>query len=783
MILKILFTAFSFAFWVTALAQTCSYTPVLSSNGATCLQEDTLKLSGGNSASSITWYRGLDSVGIATLAPFTVAGRKTGNGSGSTAELLYEPWAICGDKYGNIYIADNINRRVQKWEPGATSGITVAGGVGYGAVNNRMVSSPFGVAVDTLGNVYVSDRDLNRVQKWAPGATQGITVAGSITGSSGTTANLLTSPMGIFVTKSGSLYITDLFNYRVQLWLPNASSGITVAGGNGYGSADNQISFPTSVYVDDNENVFVVDNQNHRVQKWAPGAQAGITVAGGNGIGSASNQLNYPWGITADADGIMYISDRGNHRIQKWLPGAVSGITVAGGDGAGNNANQLASPSSVWLDSSKNIFISDVENNRIQKWTPGTTEGITVAGSKIGAARVYTGPNAIAFDKYENMYVTDGITQSVIKFQGGAINGVIVAGGNGQGKASNQFSFPGDLFVDNNDVIYVSDGSNNRVQKWLPGADTGITVAGGNGPGNAANQLSGPRGVYVDIQGNVFVADYTNHRVQKWAPGAAAGVTVAGGNGFGNQPKHVTYPIGLVVSKTGDLYVTDAGNQRVQKWVPGATEGITIAGGGSGNASGSAANQLNRPSGLFLDDSLNLLIADYHNHRIQQWVEGADTGITIAGSSTYYGSLHDQLLGPYSIYKDKQGNLVICDMFNIRVQKWPRVVDTTFRVGGPGIYSAVVTGKNPVCNVSSNTVTVSTGYKYEFKGNGNWSSPANWSMGNLPPNPLPPCSKIIITPLSGTTCFLDLPVTISNGANLTVAPGSNFIINGNLIIQ
>src|SRR5438132_1083687 len=128
--------------------------------------------------------------------------------------------------------------------------------------------------------------------------------------------------------------------------------GITVAGGNGQGSAANQLTHPAGVFVDASGNIFIADQYNNRIQKWAPRATDGITVAGGNVAGNAANQLNYPTGVFVDANGNIFVADaphpivlgNENNRIQKWAPGATQGSTVAGGNGYGSAANQLASP-------------------------------------------------------------------------------------------------------------------------------------------------------------------------------------------------------------------------------------------------------------------------------------------------------------------------------------------------------------------------------------------------------------------------------------------------------
>jgi hypothetical protein len=256
--------------------------------------------------------------------------------------------------------------------------------------------------------------------------------------------------------------------YGNEISFKTLSTGTTVAGGNGSGSAANQLFYPEGVFVDASGNIYVADANNFRIQKWAPGATSGTTVAGGNGGGSAANQFFWPRGVFLDASGNIYVADH-NHRIQKWAPGATSGTTVAGGNGQGSAANQLLYPRGVFVDATGNIYVADEQNHRIQKWAPGATSGTTVAG------------------------------------------------GNGQGSAANQLGYPRRLFLDATGNIYVADQGNDRIQKWAPGATTGTTVAGGNGQGSAAYQFNSPYGVFVDASGNIYVADQFNHRIQKWA--------------------------------------------------------------------------------------------------------------------------------------------------------------------------------------------------------------------------------------------------------------------------
>ena len=320
---------------------------------------------------------------------------------------------------------------------------------------------------DTDGDIINDDTDnCPSVANGIP--TEGTTVAGSLTASGGPEAELLDSPAKISLDAKGNIYIADQQNHRIQKWAPGASVGVTVAGGNGKGSAANQLDNPNGIALDKSGNIYIVDQGNNRVQKWVPGSTDGVTVAGGNGKGSASNQLNEPQGITLDTSGNLYVVDRYNHRVQKWAPGATQGVTVAGGNGEGIETNQLFYPFGVALDISGNLYITNY--GRIQKWVPGATEG------------------------------------------------TIVAGGNSYGSEANQLYQPEGIALDASGNMFVADTRNNRIQKWAPGATVGVTVAGGNYEGSESNQLYQPEGIVIDPLGNIYVADTRNNRIQKWSP-------------------------------------------------------------------------------------------------------------------------------------------------------------------------------------------------------------------------------------------------------------------------
>ena len=233
----------------------------------------------------------------------TVAG---GNGSGINANQLNYPEGVFVDNSGYIYVADSYNNRIQKFPPASTSdsnGITVAGGNGAGIDSNQL-NAPSYVFVDQAGNIYVADALNYRVQKFPAGSTQttnGVTIAGG--NGAGAGANQL-GPESIYLDSAGNVYIADEVNGRVLKFPPMSTSatyGTTVAGGNGIGNSLNQMNEPRGMYVDRNGNIYVADQTDNRVQKWGPLAALTAYVSSQDepcsGLSDGSITINAAGGI------------------------------------------------------------------------------------------------------------------------------------------------------------------------------------------------------------------------------------------------------------------------------------------------------------------------------------------------------------------------------------------------------------------------------------------------------------------------------------------------------
>lgn len=241
---------------------------------------------------------------------------------------------------------------------------------------------------------------------------------------------------------------------------------------------------------------------------------AGITVAGGNGVGSAANQLNEPFSVYMDAPGNIFIADSKNSRVQKFELGSTKesdGETVVGAD-------HLSLVRGVFVDAAGNVFASDKENTRVQKFSFGSAVGIQLSRENPNVNRLFTS----FVDAAGNTFVSEVSNHCVKKFLPGSATGIVVAGGKGKGAKADQLSSPNGIFVDVAGNLFIADTDNHRVQKFALNSATGLTVAGGNGNGDRDNQLSSPTGIFVDAAGNVFVADKLNHRIQKFPPIAIA---------------------------------------------------------------------------------------------------------------------------------------------------------------------------------------------------------------------------------------------------------------------
>jgi alpha-tubulin suppressor-like RCC1 family protein/streptogramin lyase len=284
----------------------------------------------------------------------------------STARLNI-PASITIDSSQNLYVTDYGNNSIRKITPAGVVS-TIAGGRGSGFTNgtgpDARFNGPFGITVDSSGNLYVADKGNMLIRKVTPtGVTSTLLGAGNFNW-----------PHGITIDSSGNLYVADTHYHAIRkiTFTGATATAISIIAGvegqqgnsDGIGSAA-RFRYPHAITIDSTGNLYVADTDNNAIRKVTP---TGVTstIAGG---------FNQPYGITIDSSGNLYVADSLNYAIKKITPaGVVSTIAGLAGqrgstDGTGSGA-RFSTPTGITIDSSGNLYVADQGNQVIRKITP-----------------------------------------------------------------------------------------------------------------------------------------------------------------------------------------------------------------------------------------------------------------------------------------------------------------------------------------------------------------------------------------------------------------------------
>ena len=665
-----------------------------------------LVLAGVNGAAAAAGHPGGSGASTAAGIISTVAGGV--GGPAKATQVSLSPYGVFSGT-GGLYLADygsvaRVDPQTDQLTPVAGTGVPGPVGDKGAATKASLITST--VAQDKSGNLLIADQGNERVRVaaartgtfYGQAMTAGdiYTVAGDgLEGYGGdggpATAAELSTPSGVAVDGAGNLVIADSGNSRVRV--------VAARTGTFYGQA-------------------MTAGDIYSVAGTGPGGG----YAGDGGPATAA-ELNFPNGIAVDAAGNLVIADEFNNRVrvvaartgtfygQAMTAGDI--YTVAGdgtqgysGDGGAATAAELNRSQAVALDGAGNLVIADSGNNRVrvvaartgtfygQAMTAGDiytvagdgTQGYSGDGGPATAARLH-GPKGAAVDGAGNLVIADEVNDRVR----------VVAARTG--------TFYGQAMTAGDIYTVASNGT-------TPGFGAGYS---GDGRPAITGQLTFPHGVAVDGAGNLVITDYGNNAVRVVAAGTGtfygkamtAGhiYKVAGGGAAGHLGDHgpatkarLHGPWGVAVDSAGNLVIADALHNRVrvvavrtgtfyrQKMTAGDI--YTVAGDGqygfSGDGGPATAAALSTPSGVAVDGSGNLVIADSANNRVR--VLAARTGTfyrqamtagdiyTVAGNGTkgYSGdggpAAAAALNLPNGVAVDGMGNLVIADTTNNRVR-------------------------------------------------------------------------------------------------------------------
>ena len=632
---------------------------------------------------------------------------------------------IAVDKQGNYYIADPDNIMVFKVTPDGILTVVAGNGIlGYsgdgGPATSASMLRPLDVAVDSVGNLYITDAGLV-IRKVTP---DGIISTFAGTGEDGSYGDggpaisaAFSYAYGLRADSSGTVYVADQTNNRIRKITPDgiistvAGNGIQGFSGDGGPATRATLNLPDDVVLDAAGNLYITDDGNSRVRMVTP---QGIisTVAGGGtlnpagGVPALSAKIR-PGGITADPSGVLYVGDYLANRIVKVSNGIATTIAGNGknefsGDGGPALQAGLNRPTAMGLDTAGNLYIADSNNHRVRKVDlNGNID--TIAGN--GQFR-YSGeggpatsatlfhPSSIAVDKSGNLYICEVEQSRIRKVDSKGITttfagtGRLRYSGDGGPAVNADLWLPSGVATDSAGAVYIADQTNSRVRKVTP--DGIISTAAGNGdygfsgdggPATGA-ALFGPQNVLVDSAGNLYISDTGNDRVRKVTPDGIIS-TIAGngreafsGDGGPATAAALNQPAGLRLDAQGNLYIADSGNNRIRKVTP---QGVisTLAGNGraafSGDSGQGTLAALNNPLDMITDAAGNIYIADFDNFRVRRVTpDGVISTIAGAANQVFSGdggpAASANLGGPSSLAFDAAGDLLVADLLNNRIR-------------------------------------------------------------------------------------------------------------------
>ncbi len=658
------------------------------------------------------------------------------NGALATAQPLDGPSSLAPDGTGGFYVAisgqNNVYRVTVDGKITRVAGNNTPGFSGDGGpATSAQLFHPTGLALDSTGNLYISDSDNNRIRKVSPGGIISTIAGNGDRGYGGddaiATEAQLCRPVGLALNSVNNLYIADSCNNRIRKLTDGTITTVAGTGGVGFSEDDENnttgendavnatLNQPMAVAIDSAGVIYIADTANQRIREIKTNGDIS-TIAGNGEIGfngdggSALNaKFGYPIGIALDSSGNIYIADAYNYRIRKMTVGgsistvAGTGISGFGGDGGKATSAQISFATGISVDSSGNILIADYVNRRVrQVKTDGNistvagmgAQGFGGDGGLATSAQFYL-PTAVAVDKAGNLFIADSANSRIRKVTTAGIISTVAGDGNngfsGDGSAatSAKLSNPVGVAVDASGNLFIADSVNQRIRK-VTTAGVISTVAGngtqgysGDGSAATAAQLNSPWGVAVDGAGNLFISDTSNHRVRKMTTDgvistfAGAGIAGYSGDGGPAATAQLQFPAGLAADGAGNIYIADSGNNCVRKVTPAGVIS-TVAGIGSAAFSGdggpATSAELNVPTGVTVDAAGNLYIVDHQNSRIRKvsssGVISTFAGIATAGFSGDGGKATlAQLNYPMGIAGDNSGNLFVADYDNNRIRK------------------------------------------------------------------------------------------------------------------
>lgn len=530
----------------------------------------------------------------------TIAGTTegfAGDGGPAVEARLAWPGALAYDvTTGAILVADGSSDRVRKITAdgiiSTVAGNGLDGSTGDGGLAvDAQVASPSGVAIDAVGNIYISQFGHHRIRRVDPSGVISTYAGDGTPGFSGdggpASAARISTPMLLSLDEAGRLIVADAGNNRIRA-IDTGGAVSTIAGsgseafsGDGGQATAAGLSFPKQGLANAAE-IVIADTQHNRVRSIDRTTGIITTIAGtgaccfaGDGLPPASSSLFRPTGTVFGPDGRAYIADTANHRIRMvGLDGLMRTIAGTGtrgfsGDGGAAMSARISEPRSVAVDRAGNVIFSDTGNNRIRRIDAAGVIRTIVGNGSYGfrgdggaaTSASLSRPRAITLSSGGILYFTDSGNRRLRRVRNGVIT--TVAGGgttysDGVSARAARFSSLMGVAVDRDGSFLVADRLRNRIRRIRGGIVTTFAW------------IFEPQSVVMAPDGSAIVAS-TAARVWRISTGGVrtvvAGRGVVGYTGDGGPASRalIGAPNWASVSPSGDIHITDVLADRIRR--------------------------------------------------------------------------------------------------------------------------------------------------------------------------------------------------------------------------
>ena len=528
---------------------------------------------------------------------------------------------------------------------GAISTVAGNGTAGFsgdgGPATEANLASPNSVFADPSDNLYIADRNNNRVRKVSPEGTI-TTVAGDggffFMGDNGQAYRAsVAAPTGVVVDKKGNLYIADRNNNRIRV-VDRFGMIRTIAGtGQQDYNGDSEVARETNLYlpfgltIDSNNNLLVIDRSHYRIRRINPKSGKVETVAGnglklfaGDGGPATGATLSFPHGMCVDRDDNLIFSDKGHYRIRKISPEGI--ISTIGGNGhRGNVGNNIPALEA-------NVYnITTLVQNPV-----GDTFMLSPSGFVSLIRRLDTKGVIHDYMETANKKYLTAISKS--KHKGLVQTGAVAT--------ITQFS---DIVFNPKGTLFISDRMNHQIRtidtkgNILTIAGTGDSDYYGDGGLALDAAFRDPNSLASDPEGNIYVAEAANNMIRKIDTKGI--VTTFAGNGehsdTGDGGPALKAGIrsmdDIAFSPEGELHILGTNTHRVRKITKDGKIVAVVGKGYSGffgDGGPATKAMLKNPAAIAFDSKSNLYIADMGNNRIRK-VDTNGTITTFAGTGSF----------------------------------------------------------------------------------------------------------------------------------------------------